>query len=206
MPGSGRSWAAPGGTQARRPCNQQRLCPQQQGTVPQHRSRAGVVTMSSPTNSPEEDEVMIRVQGPSEPNQEQQELRLVTNYFVPCSLLPRGCHQPHLLPPELQLTHNNLAKDLLLLSFLAQVTSSAPVFSHAVEGKCVYGHARAWIQSTESGRCLHQLPVDLNKAPVVQTSGLRSHGVHWNGVCHAFQKQKLKRTGLALAQYADIFQ
>lgn len=65
---------------------------------------------------------------------------LVTNYFVPCSLLPRECHRSHLLPPELQLTHNNMAKDLLLLSRLSQVTSSALVFGHTVEGKCVYEH------------------------------------------------------------------
>lgn len=71
---------------------------------------------------------------------------LATNYFVLCSLLPRGCHQPHLLPPELQLTHNNMAKDLLLISFLSQVTSSALVFGHTVEGKYVYEHTESMLE------------------------------------------------------------
>lgn len=71
---------------------------------------------------------------------------LATNYFVLCSLLPCGCHQPCLLPTELQLTHNNMAKDLLLISFLSQVTSSALVFDHTVEGKCVYEHAESMLE------------------------------------------------------------
>lgn len=66
------------------------------------------------------------------------------------------------------LTHSNMAKDLLLLSLLSQVPSSALFFGHAAEGKCVWTcgeHAGAWIQSTQPRRCL--LLVDLNEAPPV---------------------------------------
>lgn len=40
--------------------------------------------------------------------------------------------------PSNQLTHNSIAKDLLLLSLLPQVTCSALLFGHTLEGKCVY--------------------------------------------------------------------
>ena len=71
---------------------------------------------------------------------------LATNDFAPCSFLPHGCHQSHLLPPELQLTHNNIVKDLLLISLLFQVTCCALVFDHTVEGKCVYEHAESMLE------------------------------------------------------------
>ena len=45
-----------------------------------------------------------------------------------------------------QLTHNNMAKDLLLLSLLSQITSSALLFGHTVEGKCVYEHVESMLE------------------------------------------------------------
>lgn len=54
-----------------------------------------------------------------------------------CPLFIAASRRPPISPSN-QLTHNNMAKDLLLLSLLSQVTCSAPVLGQTAEGKCVY--------------------------------------------------------------------